>query len=155
MGLDPRTRGSHPEPKADTQPLSYPGSYCKVFWYCNNFNQTTHRKGRGEWRIQKMKEIYRERARKEIWKMTTKKKLENWRPFGELFLSFTKWQANMSLIHPPAKSTVRFASLTTAYELGFSSSAAHLVTGDQEGHKNTLEPLCHPYISISQLVKNK
>ena len=25
MGLDPRTLGSHPEPKAGTQPLSHPG----------------------------------------------------------------------------------------------------------------------------------
>ena len=25
VGLDPRTPGSHPEPKADTQPLSHPG----------------------------------------------------------------------------------------------------------------------------------
>ena len=25
MGLDPRTSGLHPEPKADTQPLSHPG----------------------------------------------------------------------------------------------------------------------------------
>ena len=25
MGLDPRTPGSHPEPKADAQPLSHPG----------------------------------------------------------------------------------------------------------------------------------
>ena len=25
VGLDPRTPGSHLEPKADTQPLSYPG----------------------------------------------------------------------------------------------------------------------------------
>ena len=25
MGLDPRTPGSRPEPKADTQPLSHPG----------------------------------------------------------------------------------------------------------------------------------
>ena len=25
MGLSPRTPGSHPEPKADTQPLSVPG----------------------------------------------------------------------------------------------------------------------------------
>ena len=25
VGLDPRTLGSHPEPKADAQPLSYPG----------------------------------------------------------------------------------------------------------------------------------
>ena len=26
MGLDPRTLGSRPEPKADAQPLSYPGA---------------------------------------------------------------------------------------------------------------------------------
>ena len=26
MGLDPRTLGSHPEPKADSQPLSHPGA---------------------------------------------------------------------------------------------------------------------------------
>ena len=25
MGLDPKTTGSHPEPKADTQPLRHPG----------------------------------------------------------------------------------------------------------------------------------
>ena len=25
VGLDPRTPGSHPEPKTDTQPLSHPG----------------------------------------------------------------------------------------------------------------------------------
>ena len=25
-GLDPRTPGSHPEPKADAQPLSHPGA---------------------------------------------------------------------------------------------------------------------------------
>ena len=25
VGLDPRTPGSHPEPKADAQPLSHPG----------------------------------------------------------------------------------------------------------------------------------
>ena len=25
VGLDPRTLGSHPEPKADDQPLSHPG----------------------------------------------------------------------------------------------------------------------------------
>ena len=25
VGLDPRTQGSHPESKADAQPLSYPG----------------------------------------------------------------------------------------------------------------------------------
>ena len=25
VGLDPGTPGSHPEPKADAQPLSYPG----------------------------------------------------------------------------------------------------------------------------------
>ena len=25
MGLDPETPGSHPEPKADVQPLSHPG----------------------------------------------------------------------------------------------------------------------------------
>ena len=26
VGLDPRTLGSHPEPKADSQPLSHPGA---------------------------------------------------------------------------------------------------------------------------------
>ena len=26
VGLDPRTPGSHPEPKTDAQPLSYPGT---------------------------------------------------------------------------------------------------------------------------------
>ena len=26
VGLDPRTLGSHPEPKADAQPLSHPGA---------------------------------------------------------------------------------------------------------------------------------
>ena len=26
VGLDPRTPGSHPEPKADTQPLSHPAA---------------------------------------------------------------------------------------------------------------------------------
>ena len=26
VGLDPNTPGSRPEPKADTQPLSYPGT---------------------------------------------------------------------------------------------------------------------------------
>ena len=29
VGLDPRTRGSQPEPKADAQPLSHPGA---PFW---------------------------------------------------------------------------------------------------------------------------
>ena len=29
VGLDPRTPGSHPEPKADAQPLSYPGIPCR------------------------------------------------------------------------------------------------------------------------------
>ena len=28
MGLDPRTPGSHPESKADAQPLSHPGVPC-------------------------------------------------------------------------------------------------------------------------------
>ena len=27
-GLSPRTLGSHPEPKADAQPLSHPGALC-------------------------------------------------------------------------------------------------------------------------------
>ena len=30
-GLDPGTPGSHPEPKADAQPLSHPGVPCTVF----------------------------------------------------------------------------------------------------------------------------
>ena len=29
--LDPRTRGSQPEPKAEVQPLSHPGVTCHVF----------------------------------------------------------------------------------------------------------------------------
>ena len=29
VGLDPRTPGSHPEPKADAQPLSHPGIPCR------------------------------------------------------------------------------------------------------------------------------
>ena len=32
-GLDPRTPGSHPEPKADTQPLSHSGAPC-LFLSC-------------------------------------------------------------------------------------------------------------------------
>ena len=31
MGLNPRTLGSHPEPKADTQPLSHSGAPVFVF----------------------------------------------------------------------------------------------------------------------------
>ena len=31
VGLDPRTLGSPPEPKADTQPLSYPGIQTRLF----------------------------------------------------------------------------------------------------------------------------
>ena len=32
VGLDPRTRGSRPEPKADAQPLSHPGTpHCIIF----------------------------------------------------------------------------------------------------------------------------
>ena len=34
VGLDPRTPGSHPEPKADAQPLSYPGSLSLSFCIC-------------------------------------------------------------------------------------------------------------------------
>ena len=30
VGLDPRTPGSHPEPKADAQPLNYPGA--PILW---------------------------------------------------------------------------------------------------------------------------
>ena len=30
-GLDPRTLGSHPEPKADAQPLSHPGASSSGF----------------------------------------------------------------------------------------------------------------------------
>ena len=29
VGFDPRTLGSHPEPKAEAQPLRHPGSCCK------------------------------------------------------------------------------------------------------------------------------
>ena len=32
MGLDPGTPGSHPEPKADAQPLSHPGAPNKVIF---------------------------------------------------------------------------------------------------------------------------
>ena len=31
VGLDPRTLGSQPEPKADAQPLSHPGTLCQIF----------------------------------------------------------------------------------------------------------------------------
>ena len=30
VGLDPRIQGSHPEPKADAQPLSHPGTHLSV-----------------------------------------------------------------------------------------------------------------------------
>ena len=30
VGLDSRTTGSYPEPKADTQPLSHPGAPAKI-----------------------------------------------------------------------------------------------------------------------------
>ena len=31
VGLDPRTPGSRPEPKADAQPLSHPGAHPELF----------------------------------------------------------------------------------------------------------------------------
>ena len=31
VGLDPRTPGSQPEPKADAQPLSHPGAQITIF----------------------------------------------------------------------------------------------------------------------------
>ena len=31
VGLDPGTSGSHPEPKADTQPLSHPAAPMETF----------------------------------------------------------------------------------------------------------------------------
>ena len=36
VGLNPRTPGSQPEPKADTQPLSHPGA--RSFFLCLFFN---------------------------------------------------------------------------------------------------------------------
>ena len=42
VGLDPRTSGSHPEPKADTQPLSHPGvpryDVLKKVFHVRHFN---------------------------------------------------------------------------------------------------------------------
>ena len=37
LGLDPGTPGSHPEPKADAQPLSHPGVPIRLFLKCTIF----------------------------------------------------------------------------------------------------------------------
>ena len=52
MGLDPRTLGSRPEPKADTQPLSHPGapfSFFPHYIYYNNLRKT-HEVPLEEWK---------------------------------------------------------------------------------------------------------
>ena len=38
-GLDPRTLGSYPEPKADAQPLSHPGIPIFLFLYERDFRE--------------------------------------------------------------------------------------------------------------------
>ena len=42
-GLDPRTLGSQPEPKADIQPLSHPDK-----WHCHTILQISSESGRKE-----------------------------------------------------------------------------------------------------------
>ena len=37
VGLDSQTLGSHPEPKADAQPLSHPGFQSNIFKWVNNY----------------------------------------------------------------------------------------------------------------------
>ena len=43
VGLDPRTPGSRPEPKADAQPLSHPGVSCKLYFKGKNHPSTTQK----------------------------------------------------------------------------------------------------------------
>ena len=38
VGLDPRTPGSHPGPKAGAKPLSHPGIPCKIYLSENKFH---------------------------------------------------------------------------------------------------------------------